>query len=148
MQDLTDLNLLPLQTSQAASSSVAKHSESSGRAVCSLVSSSTKAEKVALANSIGLVTLICKTYYDPEWCGQVHAVWFRHELPLTNPEKYLTIVNETITERHWRSRQILTEILNLSAKDEGDYQCRATAECPKPETVMGHIMTVSVAKVE
>ncbi|KAI9999913.1 hypothetical protein NQD34_011756 [Periophthalmus magnuspinnatus] len=94
------------------------------------------------------VTLICKTYYDPEWCGQVHAVWFRHELPLTNPEKYLTIVNETITERHWRSRQILTEILNLSAKDEGDYQCRATAECPKPETVMGHIMTVSVAKVE
>ncbi|KAJ0066447.1 hypothetical protein NL108_013218 [Boleophthalmus pectinirostris] len=92
------------------------------------------------------VTLICQILYDSERCSQVHAVWFNQsESPLIDPEKYLTIVNETIPKKHWRRRQVLTEILNLSSKDEGSYQCRGTAVCAKSETLMGHLITVTVA---
>ncbi|KAK7886963.1 hypothetical protein WMY93_026584 [Mugilogobius chulae] len=92
------------------------------------------------------VKLFCQVYYDPKQCDGVHAVWSHLEpaFELTDPEKYLTIVNETVLEDNRRHRQVLTEILDLTLKDEGLYQCQATGECRRAQTVMGRLMIVFV----
>ncbi|CAL1611926.1 unnamed protein product [Knipowitschia caucasica] len=90
------------------------------------------------------VRLLCQTDFDPERCSDVHAVWFHKELPLSDPDKYLTAVNESVGQRQWRRRHVLTEILRLGPEDDGHYQCRATANCTMMKTWMGHLIHVTV----
>ncbi|XP_034729594.1 uncharacterized protein zgc:174945 [Etheostoma cragini] len=91
------------------------------------------------------VKLSCNTYYDSEQCGLLHAVWCHisnQSVELTDPSKYFTTVNETDSgdERH---RQIVTEILDLTPEDNGQFQCKA--ECDKSrERAMGHFIWINV----
>lgn len=90
------------------------------------------------------VKLFCQAQYEPR-CGQVHVLWThleRNYPKLTDPEKYLTTVNETVTVNNMRRRQVVTEILNLNKKDKGTYQCHA--ECTNGEKAIGHVITVNV----
>ncbi|XP_039972720.1 uncharacterized protein zgc:174945 [Xiphias gladius] len=91
------------------------------------------------------VKLSCDTHYDPEQCGLVHVVW-RHltkqNAELTDPNRYLTTVNETASDGNMRRRQVVTEILELTTEDNGQYQCKA--ECESGETAMGHFIWIDV----
>uniref|UniRef100_A0A3B4TBK2 Ig-like domain-containing protein n=1 Tax=Seriola dumerili TaxID=41447 RepID=A0A3B4TBK2_SERDU len=82
--------------------------------------------------------------YDLEKCGLVQVVW-RHitkNADLTDPNKYLTTVNETQLDDNMRRRQVVTEILNLTREDNGDFQCEA--KCENGNSAMGHLITITV----
>ncbi|MEQ2297535.1 hypothetical protein AMECASPLE_035660, partial [Ameca splendens] len=93
--------------------------------------------------------LSCEANYDPQKCGMVHVVW--HELAknteksmeLTDPQRYFTTVNET-TNDTGRRRQVVTEIISVTTKDDGRYQCKAT--CLTGEQAMGHFVTINVRR--
>uniref|UniRef100_A0A3B4Y1W3 Ig-like domain-containing protein n=1 Tax=Seriola lalandi dorsalis TaxID=1841481 RepID=A0A3B4Y1W3_SERLL len=90
------------------------------------------------------VKLSCEANYDLEKCGLVQVVW-RHitkNADLTNPNKYLTTVNETQLDDNMRRRQVVTEILNLTIEDSGDFQCEA--KCENGNSAMGHLITITV----
>uniref|UniRef100_A0A3P9Q2A6 Ig-like domain-containing protein n=1 Tax=Poecilia reticulata TaxID=8081 RepID=A0A3P9Q2A6_POERE len=88
--------------------------------------------------------LSCEANYDFKKCGVVHVVWHKLEenSELTNPDQYLTTVNETISDYNWRRRQVVTEIMSVAKRDDGRYQCKAT--CESGEQAMGHFITINV----
>ncbi|CAB1445859.1 unnamed protein product [Pleuronectes platessa] len=88
------------------------------------------------------VKLSCKANYDQEHCGPVHVVWTQSDRALTDPSKYITTVNETVSEGNMRLRQVETEILDLTADDRGQFQCKA--KCEKGEAAMGHFIRIKV----
>ncbi|KAM7421588.1 hypothetical protein PAMA_015636 [Pampus argenteus] len=89
------------------------------------------------------VKLSCRARYDFKQCGLLHVVW-RHtqNLELTDPSRYLTTVNETSSDGNMRFRQVETEILHLTAEDNGQFQCNA--ECESGEKAIGHIIKINV----
>ncbi|KAM7382889.1 hypothetical protein PAMP_002586 [Pampus punctatissimus] len=91
------------------------------------------------------VKLSCQARYDFKQCSLVHVVW-RHttekNFELTDSSKYLTTVNETCSDGNVRLRQVDTEILNLTAEDDGQFQCNA--ECESGEKAIGHIIQINV----
>lgn len=93
------------------------------------------------------IKLTCNAHYYVELCGLLHVAWYhitKQSAELTDPRRYLTTVNETaISDDNMRRRQVVTEILNLTAEDAGQFQC--TAECEKEsETVAGHYIWITV----
>lgn len=91
------------------------------------------------------VTLSCKAFYDFMKCGLLHVAWYhltKDDAELTDPKKYFTTVNETISDGIMRLRQVETEILNLTSDDNGQFQCKAG--CENQETAMGHFITITV----
>lgn len=91
------------------------------------------------------VKLHCEAHYNLKKCGLVHVVWHkmnRQRTELTDPNTYFTTVNETVTENNRRRRQVVTEIINVSKLDKGQYQC--DAECETGEKAMGHFITIDV----
>uniref|UniRef100_A0A3B5L0M5 Ig-like domain-containing protein n=1 Tax=Xiphophorus couchianus TaxID=32473 RepID=A0A3B5L0M5_9TELE len=92
--------------------------------------------------------LSCEANYDFGKCGVVHVVWHRLQensetsSELTDPDHYLTTVNETISDDKWRRRQVVTEIMSVTRSDGGRYQCKAT--CESGEQAMGHFITIEV----
>uniref|UniRef100_A0A3Q3B2S7 Immunoglobulin-like beta-sandwich domain-containing protein n=1 Tax=Kryptolebias marmoratus TaxID=37003 RepID=A0A3Q3B2S7_KRYMA len=89
--------------------------------------------------------LACEAVYDLTKCGLVHVVWRKMDeknTELTDPIRYFTTVNETVTEINMRRRQVVTEILSVSTHDIGQYQC--SAECETGERAMGHFITINV----
>uniref|UniRef100_A0A3B3VYN8 Ig-like domain-containing protein n=1 Tax=Poecilia latipinna TaxID=48699 RepID=A0A3B3VYN8_9TELE len=94
--------------------------------------------------------LSCEANYDFTKCGVVHVVWHRvEENPeksneLTDPDQYLTTVNETISDYNWRRREVVTEIMSVARRDDGRYQCKAT--CDSGVQAMGHFITIKVIK--
>ncbi|TMS10883.1 hypothetical protein E3U43_019876 [Larimichthys crocea] len=88
------------------------------------------------------VKLSCDARYDFKQCGLLHVAWFQNEAELTQPRKYHTTVNETISDQRMRRRQVVTEILNLTPEDSGEFQCRA--ECQLEDTGMGHLIIINV----
>uniref|UniRef100_A0A0F8C2B8 Ig-like domain-containing protein n=1 Tax=Larimichthys crocea TaxID=215358 RepID=A0A0F8C2B8_LARCR len=88
------------------------------------------------------VKLSCDARYDFKQCGLLHVAWFQNEAELTQPRKYHTTVNETISDQRMRRRQVVTEILNLTPEDSGAFQCRA--ECQLKDTAMGHLIIINV----
>lgn len=78
-------------------------------------------------------------------CGLLHVAWYhltKDGAELTDPKKYFTTVNETISDGIMRLRQVETEILNLTSDDDGQFQCKAG--CENQETAMGHFITITV----
>ncbi len=75
-------------------------------------------------------------------CGLLHVVWWKQSAELTNPNKYLTTVNETVYDGNMRRRQVVTEILDLKPEDNDQYQCKA--ECESGDSAMGHFISIKV----
>ncbi|XP_042346844.1 uncharacterized protein zgc:174945 [Plectropomus leopardus] len=91
------------------------------------------------------VKLTCNVFYDFELCSLPHVVWChlsKQSVELTDPRRYLTTVNETVSEDNMRHRQVVTEILSLTPEDSGQFQCKA--ECEGIETVLGHYIWITV----
>ncbi|AWP15744.1 Hypothetical protein SMAX5B_005306 [Scophthalmus maximus] len=88
------------------------------------------------------VTLSCDANYDSEQCGLVRVVWLQKDTELSDPDKYFTTVNETVSDGNMRRRQVVVEIVDLTTEDTGVYQCKG--ECENGETAMGHIIRISV----
>lgn len=88
--------------------------------------------------------LSCEAKYYLVECGMLHVAWqrSRQETELTDPTKYFTSVNETVIEANRRRRHVVTEILSLTRKDEGDFQCKA--ECENGDKAMGHLITIVI----
>lgn len=88
------------------------------------------------------VNLSCEAFYDFQRCGLLHVVWCQESAELTDPTKYFTTVNETVSSDTMRRRQVRTEILNLTPEDSGQFQCKA--ECESGDTAMGHSIWIEV----
>uniref|UniRef100_A0A8D3B1K0 Ig-like domain-containing protein n=1 Tax=Scophthalmus maximus TaxID=52904 RepID=A0A8D3B1K0_SCOMX len=88
------------------------------------------------------VKLSCDANYDSEQCGLVRVVWLQKDTELSDPDKYFTTVNETVSDGNMRRRQVVVEIVDLTTEDTGVYQCKG--ECENGETAMGHIIRISV----
>ncbi|KAM6935620.1 uncharacterized protein PEZ65_005962 [Lycodopsis pacificus] len=92
------------------------------------------------------VKLSCDAIYDVQLCGLLQVAWYRltagsaEPAELTKPGKYFTTVNETVDSV--RRRQVVTEIFDLTPKDDGQFQC--TAECETGTTGMGHYISITV----
>ncbi|CAL8339511.1 unnamed protein product [Gadus morhua 'NCC'] len=88
------------------------------------------------------ITLTCKTMYVYKWCRHMEVGWHQNgSVGLTDPSRYLTTVNETISEDS-RLRQVTTKILSLISEDNGDFQC--IAKCENGEQARGHFIEVVV----
>ncbi|XP_076593232.1 uncharacterized protein LOC143324539 [Chaetodon auriga] len=88
------------------------------------------------------VKLSCEAHYDFQQCGLLHVVWYQQS-ELIDPRKYFTTVNETqISNSTMRRRQVVTEILDLTPEDSGQFQCKAT--CENKATAMGHFIWITV----
>ena len=90
--------------------------------------------------------LSCVAEYDFDRCRhRLHVVWQQvddnNTTELIDPNKYLTTVNETISDDNRRVRQVVTEILDLTPKDNGQFQCIAVCN---EETARGHFIKISV----
>lgn len=87
--------------------------------------------------------LLCHVTYDVAQCGQLRAAWYQSGSPsdveLTDPSRYVTTVNET--EDGARRRRVMTEIVHVTPRDEGRFQCKA--EC-KDGGAVGHFIQVTV----
>lgn len=88
------------------------------------------------------VRLSCEARYDYKRCGEVHVSWFQGDSELTNPQKHVTTVNETIASGTVRRRQVVTEILDLQPEDSESFQCKAS--CNNEVTAMGHFIRLIV----
>uniref|UniRef100_A0A3Q3FX28 Ig-like domain-containing protein n=1 Tax=Labrus bergylta TaxID=56723 RepID=A0A3Q3FX28_9LABR len=89
------------------------------------------------------VKLSCNAVYNFKLCGWLHVVWCWEDVKMTEPRKYFTTVNETISGRNMRLRQVVTEILDLTSEDDGRYYC--TAECLKSQDgAVGQSITIEV----
>lgn len=88
------------------------------------------------------VTLSCEARYYLNQCGDLHATWYQEGTELTDPRKYLTTVSERDVS-DMRRRKVVTEILDLTPKDSGQYQCKAECNTGR-DSAMGHIITVNV----
>uniref|UniRef100_A0A3P8ZN17 Immunoglobulin domain-containing protein n=1 Tax=Esox lucius TaxID=8010 RepID=A0A3P8ZN17_ESOLU len=119
-----------------------------------MVSDETQAfvyHKETLIGTEGMsLRLICKAEYDIKECGHIKAFWCsqqnvsEHCPELFDPQKYLTVVNETLLEGiHLRLRQIDVEIIQLTSADQGNYQCRAECEI-NGQTANGHFKYITV----
>ncbi|CAK6967829.1 uncharacterized protein zgc:174945 [Scomber scombrus] len=89
--------------------------------------------------------LSCVAKYDFDKCSLLHVVWQQvnnNNTELIDPNKYLTTVNETIYDGNRRVRQVVTEILDLTPKDSGQFQCNAV--CENEETARGHFIYITV----
>ncbi|CAL8259363.1 unnamed protein product [Boreogadus saida] len=89
------------------------------------------------------ITLTCKTMYVYKWCHHMEVGWHQNQSVglLTDPSRYLTTVNETISEDS-RLRQVTTKILSLISEDNGVFQCIAI--CGDREQARGHFIEVVV----
>ncbi|XP_074509060.1 uncharacterized protein LOC141778597 [Sebastes fasciatus] len=88
------------------------------------------------------VKLSCIALYDFKLCGSLLRVGWYNLTELTDPRKYFTTVNETVSDDNRRRRQVVTEILNLTPEDNGLYQCQA--RCDSGETSPGHYINITV----
>ncbi|XP_078108220.1 uncharacterized protein LOC144519150 [Sander vitreus] len=92
------------------------------------------------------VKLSCDAYYDFEHCGLLHVVWHHitnQNVELTDPSKYFTTVTETVSHYNMRHRQVVTEILDVTPEDDGQFQCQAGCNKSK-ETAMGRFIWITV----
>lgn len=100
------------------------------------------AEETITAGSGSSVKLSCEARYDFKRCEGLRAAWNKQGIELRDPRKYFTTVNETVRKDNMRSRQIVTEILNLQQDDVGDYQCNA--KCDKEGEAVGRFISIDV----
>lgn len=93
------------------------------------------------------IKLSCNAEYDLKLCGYVEVAWHQcvaleNCTELRDPNRYVTVVNETVLARtSLRHRQVVTEIIQLTPADEGEFQCHAKCEI-NSDTAMGHYITV------
>ena len=100
-------------------------------------------QKRSITESSGSsIKLSCKANYDLEQCGLVHVAWTQKDTELTDPSKYITTVNETVSVTNMTLRQVETEVLDLTTDDAGEFQCKAS--CEKGDKAMGHFIRLKV----
>ncbi|GAA6217191.1 uncharacterized protein zgc:174945 [Lates japonicus] len=90
------------------------------------------------------VKLSCDAIYNLKRCGLVHVEWCNFTkkcAKLTDSSRYFTTVNETAVDENTRRRQVVTEILNVTTEDDGQFQCNAHCE---GESALGHYIIVKV----
>lgn len=89
------------------------------------------------------VLLSCKAIYHPAQCEDVHVAWFQGDTELNKPHKYITAVNESFSgPGKTRTRQVVTEILDLQSKDADRFQCKAL--CVREVAAMGHFISITI----
>ncbi|XP_041944119.1 uncharacterized protein zgc:174945 [Alosa alosa] len=89
--------------------------------------------------------LNCTVVYQPENCTELTVNWYRRSDSgecqiLSEPDRQLISMNET--EHHnVRNRDVMFEMWNISAKDAGLFQCRASCGS---SNAMGHLVTLII----
>ncbi|XP_047010320.1 uncharacterized protein zgc:174945 isoform X3 [Ictalurus punctatus] len=98
------------------------------------------------------LTLSCRAEYKEESCGSISVkwcLWIQQNTckPLTDPDRYLFSINETIISGKtvFRHRDAFVTFIQLSLRDTGLYQCNAECQSTR-STAMGHLINVTVTE--
>ncbi|KAG7334342.1 hypothetical protein KOW79_002749 [Hemibagrus wyckioides] len=94
------------------------------------------------------LTLRCTAVYKKELCENIFMNWCfvvseNVQNRLTDPDRYLNQVNETIVDDGFRHRDASLTFTRLALRDSGIYQCKAICQ-PFGATAMGHLINVTV----
>ncbi|XP_053475887.1 uncharacterized protein zgc:174945 isoform X2 [Ictalurus furcatus] len=96
------------------------------------------------------LTIRCRAEYKEESCGSISVMWCLWATqdtckPLTDPDRYLISINETIISGKtvFRHRDAFVTFVQLSLSDTSLYQCNAVCQSTR-STAMGHLINVTV----
>ena len=94
--------------------------------------------------------LKCVTVYQPEMCKELSVYWCKENNmseceAVSDPDRQLITMNETDDSElsTQRCRDVIFQLRNITAKDDGSFQCVATCSASGATAAIGHIITLT-----